>query len=119
MTLKPARNKNQIQRQNLKHLSSPTPFEASYPNITAWVSDGGWIEIEDKIQTGSFVRALDEGGMIWEGTERYKSGIWQQRGLTIASTGVREANFLTFHQCPARSVTRGVRRPRILLSTED
>ena len=73
MTHKPTRNKNQTQQQNLKSLSTSTPFEASYPNITAWVSDGGWIEIGDEIQTGSFVRALDEGGMIWEGAKRYKS----------------------------------------------
>jgi hypothetical protein len=73
MTHKPARNKSQTPRQNPKTLSLPTPFEASYPNITAWVSNGGWIEIGDEIQTGSFIRALDDGGMIWEGAKRYKS----------------------------------------------
>ena len=73
MTHKPARNKNQTQRQSLKPLSTSTPFEAAYPNITAWVTDGGWIEIGGEIQRGSFVRALDEGGMIWEGAKRYKS----------------------------------------------
>ena len=59
-----ARNKYPTQQQNLKPLSTPPSFEASYPNITALVSDGGWIEIEYEIQTGSFVRALDEAGMI-------------------------------------------------------
>ena len=73
MTNKPVQNKNPTQQQNLKPLSTPPSFETSYPNITGWVSDGGWVEIGYEIQTGSFVRALDEGGMIWEGAKKYKS----------------------------------------------
>ncbi len=48
-------------------------FEGTYPNIAAWVSNGGWVEIGYEAYTGSFVRALDEGGMIWEGVSRYES----------------------------------------------
>jgi len=47
-------------------------FEGSYPNITVWVANGGWLEIGYVEYTDSFVRALDEGGMIWEGESEYE-----------------------------------------------
>jgi hypothetical protein len=48
------------------------PFDARYPNIAAWVQDG-WIEIGRDDFSHSFVRALDIGGMVWEGAEKYSS----------------------------------------------
>lgn len=48
------------------------PFAALYPNITAWVQDG-WVEIGRDDCRPSFVRALDIGGMIWEGEAKYSS----------------------------------------------
>ena len=50
----------------------PGSFAADYPNIAAWVQDG-LVEIGRTDYTPSFVRALDEGGMIWEGAARYPS----------------------------------------------
>lgn len=44
----------------------PTGFEQLYPNIARWVQSYGWIEIGDDGQSPSFVRALDEGGTVWE-----------------------------------------------------
>ncbi len=41
-------------------------FEHMYPNISEWVKSYGWIEIGDDGQSSSFVRALDEGGLVWE-----------------------------------------------------
>ncbi len=41
-------------------------FEQTYPNIARWVQSYGWIEIGNDGQSPSFVRALDEGGMVWE-----------------------------------------------------
>jgi hypothetical protein len=38
-----------------------------HPNITRWVKTHGWIEIGQDNYSLSFARALDEGGMIWEG----------------------------------------------------
>ena len=38
----------------------------------AWVKDG-WIEIGYDENTQSFIRVLDEGGMIWSGRARYTS----------------------------------------------
>lgn len=51
---------------------APDSFDARYPNIAAWVQDG-WIEIGRDDFSRSFVRALDIGGMIWEGAETYSS----------------------------------------------
>lgn len=47
-------------------------FTARYPNIAAWVQDG-WIEVGHDDYSRSFVRALDIGGVIWEGAEEYAS----------------------------------------------
>ena len=46
------------------------PFAAAYPHIAAWVMDG-WIEMGRDDFSHSFVRALDIGGMIWEGDDDY------------------------------------------------
>jgi hypothetical protein len=45
-------------------------FAALYPNIAFWVK-GGWIEIGSNDYSQSFVRALDEGGLVWEGEAEY------------------------------------------------
>ena len=60
-------------RQSRESQSKTYSFEASYPNIASWVSNGGSVEIGYEVNTGSFVRALDEGGMIWDGVSRYES----------------------------------------------
>jgi chromosome segregation ATPase len=44
-----------------------------YSNIARWVEYYGWIEIGQNGFRSSFVRALDEGGMVWEGKDDYKS----------------------------------------------
>ena len=49
------------------------PFKQTYPRITRWVESYGWIEIGDDGMGRSWIRALDEGGLIWEG----------ERGRTI------------------------------------
>jgi len=50
-----------------KHAAQPLdPFAALYPNITAWVQDGR-VEIGRDDCSRSFVRALDIGGLAWEG----------------------------------------------------
>jgi len=45
-------------------------FEQSYPHITRWVKTRGWIEIGEDDYSHSFVRAVDIGGLVWEGQER-------------------------------------------------
>ncbi len=46
-------------------------FEQTYPMIARWVESGGYVEIGHDGFSSSFVRALDEGGMIWEGEPHY------------------------------------------------
>ena len=50
-----------------------TNFSSTYPNIAAWTESYGWIEIGQDDFSQSFVRALDIGGMVWEGKSKYKS----------------------------------------------
>lgn len=46
-------------------------IDATYPTIVRWVMGFGWIEIGQDDMSQSFVRALDEGGLVWEGQEAY------------------------------------------------
>jgi hypothetical protein len=46
-------------------------IDATYPTIARWVQDYGWIEIGQDDMSPSFVRALNEGGMIWKGRKSY------------------------------------------------
>lgn len=50
-------------------------FELAYPYIVRWVMTHGWIEIghDDSRYTQSFIRALDGGGMVWEGQGQYST----------------------------------------------
>ena len=41
-------------------------FSQSYPTITRWVEEQGWIELGADEYSASLVRALDPGGMVWE-----------------------------------------------------
>jgi hypothetical protein len=41
-------------------------IEAAYPNIAEWVQGCGWIEIGGQDWQGFVVRALNEGGLIFE-----------------------------------------------------
>jgi hypothetical protein len=45
-------------------------FSKTYPNIVTWTELYGWIEIGDDGNTDAFIRALDEGGTVWESTTR-------------------------------------------------
>jgi hypothetical protein len=47
-------------------------FEARYPHIASWVQDG-WIEIGHDDCGRPFLRAMDIGGVVWEGDEKYPS----------------------------------------------
>lgn len=46
-------------------------FAKAYPTLSEWVRGGGWIEIGSDQNVSSFLRALDEGGMVWEGEDNY------------------------------------------------
>lgn len=46
-------------------------FDAQYPHIADWVTGGGWIEIGPNGGMTSFVRALIDNDLLWEGEEHY------------------------------------------------
>ncbi|MFT3773313.1 MAG: hypothetical protein QM820_48660 [Minicystis sp.] len=52
---------------------APSPVATTYPAITRWVNECGWIEIGYSEGSTGFIRALDTGGMIWEGKDTYTS----------------------------------------------
>jgi hypothetical protein len=47
------------------------PVERAYPHVASWVKTQGWVEIGPDPLRHSFIRALDEGGMVWEGAVNY------------------------------------------------
>lgn len=51
----------------------PNSLESLYPNTCHFVGSIGWIEIgnDDDSPLTSFIRALDAGGMVWEGEDDY------------------------------------------------
>jgi hypothetical protein len=50
-----------------------TVFEQLYPRITEWVQTHGWIELGQIDGMPTFIMALDEGGLVWEGKKKYKT----------------------------------------------
>jgi hypothetical protein len=56
-----------------KAVEAHTSFAQTYPTIAQWVESRGWIEIGQDDFSSSMVRALDIGGMIWEGKTKYSS----------------------------------------------
>jgi hypothetical protein len=53
--------------------SEARSFESQYPSVALWVNERGWIEISSDEFSTSCVRALDEGGLVWEGNDQYAS----------------------------------------------
>jgi len=48
-------------------------FVRQYPSVARWITDQEWIEIGLIDGGDTFVRALDEGGLRWEGKADYHS----------------------------------------------
>lgn len=51
----------------------PDVFAHRYLNINRFVSERVWIEIGSDKYSMSFIRALDPGGLVWEGEQFYDS----------------------------------------------
>jgi len=49
------------------------PLSASCPHLCRWVAEFGTLEIGYCHETRSFIRALDEGGMVWKGRRNYRT----------------------------------------------
>ena len=46
-------------------------FDKKYPHISQWVISQAYVEIGHDYGSSSFIRALDEGGLVWEGKTVY------------------------------------------------
>ncbi len=71
-----ARNQRKSQRRSTaskraEAVKAQTTLEETYPSIAQWVESYGWIEIGQDDYSRSMVRALDTGGMVWEGKTKY------------------------------------------------
>lgn len=56
--------------KNVKEKIISNEFTDKYPNIAEWVEDG-ILEIGCGEYGDSFIRVLDEGGVVWEGRHKY------------------------------------------------
>jgi len=59
-----------------RHNMEGKPFmvpsvDEAFPHLTKWVKTHGWIEIGSDEFSRSFIRALDSGGIVWEGSRDY------------------------------------------------
>jgi hypothetical protein len=71
MMAKKGRKKTDIV-QGVQHPTSS--FDEMYPTIARWISqEEGWIELGADHYSRSLARALHGGGMVWEGSDDYKS----------------------------------------------
>ena len=50
-----------------------TTESASHPHLWRWVAEFGTVEIGHCRHTRSFIRVLDEGGIIWKGRRSYRT----------------------------------------------
>lgn len=60
----------------MKHImnrSAKSGPATPYPHLWRWVSEFGAVEIGHCRETRSFIRVLDEGGMIWKGRRSYRT----------------------------------------------
>jgi hypothetical protein len=55
--------------QEQEHMAQS--FDATCPTIARWVQEYGWIELGQDDMSRSFIRALDDGGLVWEGRKSY------------------------------------------------
>jgi hypothetical protein len=60
-----------VTRRPEPHRRRRLPVEQAYPRVARWVQGYGWIELGRDDMGRSFVRALDDGGLVWEGAASY------------------------------------------------
>jgi hypothetical protein len=48
-------------------------FEQRYPRLAEWLDGSGWLEIGQIDGPSPFIQVLDEGGVIWEGKDSYRT----------------------------------------------
>ncbi len=69
-------------------------FEKTYPNVSRWIKEHGWIEIgqQDDFESDGFtVRAIDGGGLVWDAGDaaiKYRSNLDQ--AFQVLEAGLAE-----------------------------
>ncbi len=48
-------------------------FDERFSTISEWIGSQGLIELGSHEYSSSMVRAIDQGGLVWEGKDQYKS----------------------------------------------
>jgi hypothetical protein len=85
----PARRSRGVSR-SMRSSKNPSTafetFEGRYPHISSWVQDG-WIEIGHDDCGRPFLRAMDIGGVVWEGEGPYTS---MDEALQALEEGIAE-----------------------------
>jgi hypothetical protein len=84
-------------------------FEQHYPHLAAWIQDG-WIEIGRTDYDSTFIRVLDEGGMIWSSDDDFATidhalaaadaavQAWCRHQMPDLIIGEHDANVYTLHE---------------------
>ena len=55
---------------SMRKRATPTG-SAPYPHLWRWTAELGTVEIGNSGRTRSFIRVLDEGGIVWKGRRSY------------------------------------------------
>ncbi len=76
-----------------------------YPTIARWASGYGWVEFGIDGLDHPFVRALEEGGSVWEGEEQYRSLDEALMGLERGLASVMKEQGFT-RESPAKPKAR-------------
>ena len=86
---------------------NPPSLGQVYPAIARWASGYGWVEFGIEGPDRPFVRALDEGGMVWEGEGKYETLDKALRAMEAGLTEfMREQGFDTTSSSDQRSTQR-------------
>lgn len=65
--------KKRVAKRIVVETLSTFSLEKFCPNTTRWVKEYGWIEIGRNDYSSSFIKVLDEGGLVWEGDDDYET----------------------------------------------
>ncbi|MBV8608302.1 MAG: hypothetical protein JO034_12685 [Singulisphaera sp.] len=92
---------------------NPPSLGQVYPAIARWVSGYGWVEFGIDGLDRPFIRALDEGGRVWEGEGKYETLDQALQAMEAGLTEfMREQGFDTTSSSDQRSAKRSTQRPR-------
>src|SRR3954467_6717908 len=89
----------------------PGLLQQVYPTIARWASGYGWVEFGIDGRDRPFVRALDEGGTVWEGEGRY--------GTLDEAMGAMEAGLVEFLEEEGFNKGRGGSAKKKTLAASD